>query len=71
MGGKTKHGDPMLTSKWLKSSILMPSKPILIPLGRVIDNPETWAGLIIWRNWGKRASGSTTDTSCSKRFFQW
>jgi len=28
-------------SKRLKSSILMPSKPILIPLGRVIDNPET------------------------------
>jgi hypothetical protein len=48
----------------------MPSKTILIPLGRVIDNPETWAGLIIWRNWGAMESFSTGESSILKRLFQ-
>jgi hypothetical protein len=40
MGGKTKHGD-QCWRKWLKSSILMPSNPILIPLGSIMDKLET------------------------------
>ena len=62
---------PMLINKRLKSSILMLFKPILIPLGRVIDKPETWAGFIIWRNWGAMESVSTGESSILKRLFQW
>jgi hypothetical protein len=58
-------------SKRLKSSILMPSNPILIPLGRVINNPETFAGLIIWRNWGDTESVLTGESSILNRLFQW